>query len=579
MASISRRNSHRDANAWPGWVDALSSLVMVVIFLLMVFVVAQFYLAATLTGRDEQLVALNRKVAEINDMLALERDANADLRVNIAQLSSELQSSVVRRDDMTLAMGKLQEDRDRAARTLDELQRAVRVDRESYELKLKEIISLQNDLKALREAREKLEGDLAAAAAVIRLAKEQQLSQTTELNASREQAKTLESQLAAALAAAKMTDGQRQALMADLDKANDRAKSLDSRLLAALAAAKLADEQRQSLTSDLTASRERAKSLDSQLAAALAAAKLTDTQRQGLAAELDGARDRAKGLESQLAANAAAAKLAEEQRQALLAELGSLRDRSKALETQLATATERTMLAQKDIDQRDIRVKDLLSALAGEQAEGGKSRQQVEALNQQLLALRDQLARVAAILDASEKTSAEQKVQIADLGSRLNQALAAKVQDLARYRSEFFGRVREALGSRPDVRVVGDRFVFQSELLFPSGSSNLEEGGKQRLAELAHTLIEVGKVIPPDINWVLRVDGHTDVRPVRQQFGTNWELSSARAISVVKYLIDQGIPAERLAATGFGEFQPLDPGMTDEALARNRRIEIKLDQR
>ncbi len=544
MASISRRNSHRDANAWPGWVDALSSLVMVVIFLLMVFVVAQFYLAATLTGRDEQLVALNRKVAEINDMLALERDANADLRVNIAQLSSELQSSVIRRDDMTLAMGKLQEDRDRTARTLDELQRAVRVDRESYELKLKEIISLQNDLKALREAREKLEGDLAAAAAVIRLAKEQQLSQTTELNASREQAKTLESQLAAALAAAKMTDGQRQALMADLDKANDRAKSLDSRLLAALAAAKLADEQRQSLTSDLTASRERAKSLD-----------------------------------SQVAANAAAAKLAEEQRQALLAELGSLRDRSKALETQLATAAERTMLAQKDIDQRDIRIKDLLTALAGEQAEGGKSRQQVEALNQQLLALRDQLARVAAILDASEKTSADQKVQIADLGSRLNQALAAKVQDLARYRSEFFGRVREALGNRPDVRVVGDRFVFQSELLFPSGSSNLEEGGKQRLAELAHTLIEVGKVIPSDINWVLRVDGHTDVRPVRLQFSSNWELSSARAISVVKYLIDQGIPAERLAATGFGEFQPLDPGVTDEALARNRRIEIKLDQR
>ncbi len=579
MASISRRNSHRDANAWPGWVDALSSLVMVVIFLLMVFVVAQFYLAATLTGRDEQLVALNRKVAEINDMLALERDANADLRVNIAQLSSELQSSVIRRDDMTLAMGKLQEDRDRAARTLDELQRAVRVDRESYELKLKEIISLQNDLKALREAREKLEVDLAAAAAIIRLAKEQQFSQTTELNASREQAKTLESQLAAALAAAKLTDGQRQALMADLDKANDRAKSLDSRLLAALAAAKLADEQRQSLTTDLATTRERAKSLDSQLAAALSATKLTDTQRQGLAAELDGARDRAKTMEGQLAANAAAAKLAEEQRQALLAELGSLRDRSKALETQLATAAERTMLAQKDIDQRDIRVKELLTALAGEQAEGGKSRQQVEALNQQLLALRDQLARVAAILDASEKTSADQKVQIADLGSRLNQALAAKVQDLARYRSEFFGRVREALGSRPDVRVVGDRFVFQSELLFPSGSSNLEEGGKQRLAELAHTLIEVGKVIPSDINWVLRVDGHTDVRPVRLQFSSNWELSSARAISVVKYLIDQGIPAERLAATGFGEFQPLDPGVTDEALARNRRIEIKLDQR
>ncbi len=139
--------------------------------------------------------------------------------------------------------------------------------------------------------------------------------------------------------------------------------------------------------------------------------------------------------------------------------------------------------------------------------------------------------------------------------------------------------MREALGTRPDVRIVGDRFVFQSELLFPSGSATLEDAGKQRLADLARTLIEVGKVIPPDIAWVLRVDGHTDVRPVRLQFPSNWELSSARAISVVKYLVDQGIPAERLAATGFGEFQPLDPGGSDEAMARNRRIEIKLDQR
>ncbi|PWC33631.1 peptidoglycan -binding protein [Azospirillum sp. TSO35-2] len=474
MASISRRNGHRDANAWPGWVDALSSLVMVVIFLLMVFVVAQFYLATALTGRDEQLVTLNRKIAEMNDLLAMEREANADLRVNITQLSTELQTSVATRDDMTLKLSQVQDDRDRTARTLEELQRNLRVDRESLELKLKEILSLQNDIKALREARQKLEGELAAAAA---------------------------------------------------------------------------------------------------------AAKLTEQQRQALTADLGAARDRAKTLESQLADTQAAATLTEQQRQALLAELGTTRDRSKALVAELADANEKTMLAQKEIDRRDIRIKDLLASLAGEQAEGGKSKQQVDLLNQQLLALRDQLARIGAALDASEKASSEQKVQIAELGARLNQALAAKVQDLARYRSEFFGRVREALGNRPDVRIVGDRFVFQSELLFPSGSATLEEAGKQRLADLARTLIEIGKVIPPDINWVLRVDGHTDVRPVRFQFASNWELSSSRALSVVKYLIDQGIPPERLAAAAFGEFQPLDPGTSDEALARNRRIEIKLDQR
>lgn len=536
MASISRRNGHRDVGAWPGWVDALSSLVMVVIFLLMVFVVAQFYLATTLTGRDEQLVVLNRKVAEINDLLALERSANADLRVNITQLSTELQASVATRDDMTTAMGQLQEDRDRTARLLEELQKTVKVDRESYELKLREVASLQADLKALREARQKLEGDVAEMLAALRLADEKLKAQVAELGTARDRSKGLEEQLAAA--------------------------------------GKSSEEQRKALIAELTGARDRAKSLEEQLAAA---GKSGEDLRKALLAELAGARDRSKGLEEQLAT---AAKTAEQQRQALLAELGTARDRSKALEAQVAKADEKTMLAQKEIDQRDIRIKDLLASLAGEQETGGKSRQQVDLLNQQLLALRDQLARIAAALDVSEKKSEEQKVQIAELGSRLNQALAAKVQDLARYRSEFFGRVRETLGNRPDVRIVGDRFVFQSELLFPSGSATLEEAGKQRLAELARTLVEIGRQIPPDISWVLRVDGHTDVRPItRGQFPSNWELSAARAISVVKFLSDQGIPSDRLAAAGFGEFQPIDPGTTEEALARNRRIEIKLDQR
>ncbi|BAI71594.1 chemotaxis protein [Azospirillum sp. B510] len=464
MASISRRNGHRDASAWPGWVDALSSLVMVVIFLLMVFVVAQFYLATALTGRDEQLTALNQKVAEMNDLLAMERDANADLRVNITQLSTELQTSVTARDDMSVKVSQLQEDRDRTARTLEELQRNVRVDRETLELKLKEILSLQADLKALRDARQKLEGELAAAAS---------------------------------------------------------------------------------------------------------ATQLTERQRQALLSELGATRDRAKSLESELASATEKTMLAQK-------EIDKRDIRLKALETQL---TDNRMQAQKDLDQRDLRIRDLMASLTGEQAAGTRSKQQIDLLNQQLLALRDQLARIGAALEASEKASADQKVQIAELGARLNQALAAKVQDLARYKSEFFGRVREALGNRPDVRIVGDRFVFQSELLFPSGSATLEEAGKQRLADLARTLIEIGKVIPPDINWVLRVDGHTDIKPVRFQFSSNWELSSARALSVVKFLIDQGIPAERLAAAAFGEFQPIDPGTSDEALAKNRRIEIKLDQR
>jgi chemotaxis protein MotB len=159
-------------------------------------------------------------------------------------------------------------------------------------------------------------------------------------------------------------------------------------------------------------------------------------------------------------------------------------------------------------------------------------------------------------------------------------ALASKVQELARYRSEFFGRLREVLGKRKDVRIVGDRFVFQSEVLFETGSAELGGAGQQQLGQLARALTEIAARIPKDLPWVLRVDGHTDRIPIHTpEFRSNWELSTARAISVVRFLIDQGIPADHLAATGFGEHQPLDPGLSEAALRRNRRIELKLTQR
>ena len=201
-------------------------------------------------------------------------------------------------------------------------------------------------------------------------------------------------------------------------------------------------------------------------------------------------------------------------------------------------------------------------------------------MNRQIAALRLQLARIAEALEASEAEAKEQQIQIADLGKRLNVALASKVQELARYRSEFFGRLRNVLGDRPDILVVGDRFVFQSEVLFATGSAELGGEGQQQLARLAATLNQIATEIPADINWVLRVDGHTDRRPINTpQYASNWELSTARAISVVRFLIAQDVPPERLAATGFGEFQPLDPRDDEIAYRRNRRIELKLTQR
>ncbi len=205
---------------------------------------------------------------------------------------------------------------------------------------------------------------------------------------------------------------------------------------------------------------------------------------------------------------------------------------------------------------------------------------QVAILNQQIAALRSQLAAIQQALDASEAKGKAEDAQIADLGSRLNLALAQKVQELARYRSDFFGRLREILGHRPGIRRVGDRFVFQSDVLFPSGAANLSPAGKTQIDQVASAINELDQEIPPEIPWILRVDGHTDDRPINSaQFKSNWDLSAARAIAVVEYLITKGVDPKRLAAAGFGQYQPVAAGQDPASLSQDRRIELKLTER
>jgi len=227
------------------------------------------------------------------------------------------------------------------------------------------------------------------------------------------------------------------------------------------------------------------------------------------------------------------------------------------------------------------RANELAGALDVEKRLTARTLAQVEVLNQQIAALRRQLAALEAALDTSEQKDKESQTRIADLGSRLNLALAQRVQELSRYRSDFFGRLRAILGNRPDIRIVGDRFVFQSEVFFDSGQAVLNKPeGRAELDQLANALIELERTIPREIAWVLRVDGHTDVRPiVSATYRSNWDLSAARAISVVQYLIGKGVSPQRLVAAGFGEFQPIDPDRTEEAFGRNRRIELKLTER
>ncbi|MBB4063135.1 peptidoglycan -binding protein [Gellertiella hungarica] len=227
------------------------------------------------------------------------------------------------------------------------------------------------------------------------------------------------------------------------------------------------------------------------------------------------------------------------------------------------------------------RIGELSDSLDAEKKISARAMSQVELLNQQIAALRSQIAAVEQALQAAEAKDQASRTKIADLGHRLNIALAQRVQELNRYRSDFFGRLREILSDRENIRIVGDRFVFQSEVLFPSGANVMNPEGEAEMQKVASAVIELSKEIPPEINWVLRVDGHTDNVPLsgNGKFADNWELSAARATSVVKFLISKGVPADRLAAAGFGEYQPIAEGETPEARAANRRIELKLTEK
>jgi chemotaxis protein MotB len=461
-----RRRSETEAlNPWPGYVDALSTLLMVIIFVLLVFVLAQAFLSVALSGRDRALDRLNRQVAELTDMLNLEKGHSGELQLSVASLNRDLAATTTAREATARELAGLRAD---AAKT-------------------------QAERDALKADRDQLAARLADA--------------------------TLQAQSAAA------RNAQLQARVAETAGRTDQAGQE-----AATLAAQLADSKRQLAQAqaelDKTVKADKA-TIDARLADL---ANLSD-QVKALAALRD-------ELQKQVQDAAVKATTEEQRRAALAAQLGDEQKLSEA------------------------------------------ARAQVALLNQQMEQLRAQMAQVAAALDIAEKSGRDKDAQIANLGSRLNTALAAKVEELQQYRSEFFGKLREVLANRPGIQVVGDRFVFQSEVLFPAGSADLTPAGQDEINSLATTLKSIASAIPKDVNWLLRVDGHADKQPATgATFATNWELSSQRAINVVKLLVQDGIPANRLAATGFGEFQPLDPADTPAAYAKNRRIEIRLTDR
>jgi len=394
----SRRRAGAADYTWPGYVDALTTLLMVLIFLLSLFSVAQFTLSDTLNSRDSSIASLNKQIGDLASQLSIEKTASQGLQQDIEKLTLQLRQSSNERDRLSVDLAT-------ERRTADGL---------------------------------KIERDQLTERLTSMLAEHERLADALKQSTSDAEAKS-----------------------ADLQKEIERQRLELTRLAASLAAA---NDEKGKFFTDLT-------------------------EEQKLSAEQKAA---------------------------------------------------------------------------------------VVRLTAELSGLKDELARLNVALDAADTKAKDQQVLIVDLGQKLNRALAARVEELARYRSEFFGKLREALAGQRDVQIVGDRFVFQSEVLFASGSAVLQPGGEKQLASVAQRLVDISSRIPKNINWVLQVDGHTDSTPISNAiFPSNWELSAARAIAVVKFLHKEGIPNDRLVAAGYGQYQPLSTIDT----ARNRRIELKLTNR
>ncbi len=590
MALSSGRGGQRfSANIWPGFVDALTTLLLILIFLVTIFMVVQFALREAISTKDTELKELSAQVSNLADALGLERSKNADLTTEVGGLKSTLNDAKADADRQTALIATLRGQIDDTNTKLGDAQTKIT----AFEAQVASLLSerdtargLVSDLTVERDtllsdqetlnlavAKARSEIDAQAEAARLAAAKREALEAlVADLKAQGEEAgKKLSDAEAARLTEAAAAAALREKLKGSEDELTSMTLALE--------------EQRKKAEDTLTllaAADAAKKNLDTRLAAALLAQSKTDEELAALRASAEAAGSNRAEVEQKLAAALAAKLAAEQKTDAALSEA----DRQKAI---LVTANE---------------------ALSHAQAASAEGARKLALLNQQIAALRTQLGSLQDLLDASEARDSNAKVQIDALGTRLNSALAqvaaeqkrraeleeaerqrleeeakslkAETKELSRYRSEFFGKLSQVLAGREGVRVVGDRFVFSSEVLFEPGSATLSPEGKSQIAGVAQTLQEVAAAIPPDIDWIIRVDGHTDDLPLSGfgAFRDNWELSQARALSVVRYMQnDLGFPPYRLAATGFGEYRPVAEGDTPEARAQNRRIELKLTER
>ncbi len=647
MALGRRGNGRETSNIWPGFVDAMTALLLVLFFVISIFMIVQFVLNETITEQGDELTDLAEQVAGLADALGLEQNRSRGLDRQLGELSSALSEAQSQRNTQAALIATLTRQRDDLLVEVENS--AGRIT--EFEAQIATLISQNRELgttiaeaqaNALAEMDARAAAELALAAAREEIDAEAEAARLAAARADALRAMIAELEAGQAERASQIEEMQGQITNAtqalflaeaarreaertvaeqadEIAALNEARRSLDEELSAAEMARiavlqSLAEAERQARTTSEVAAQtaeEKARleallsERENQIAAAelaLAerAAALSERERGQLAeaAAAEALRNRLTEADAELTAMTLSLEAERQRAEDTLSQLAALRAAQRELSGQEAENLEL-------ITRQQAALAEAGRLLALEKDQSADARRQIALLNQQTAALRQELNQLQGLLDASAAADSEAQIRIESLGSELNTALArvaaeeraradaearerellaaeaarleAEANDLRAFRSEFFGRMREVLGGREELQIVGDRFVFASEVLFASGSAQLGHEGQAQMAQVAAIIREIAVDIPEEINWILQVEGHTDSTG---RVEANWALSQARALSVVRYLIDvEGLPPERLAATGYGQFQPLVEGNSPEALAANRRIELKLTER
>ena len=648
--ALSRRNGGRfEANIWPGFVDAMTALLLVLMFVLSIFMIVQFMLSETITSQDSELDQLSDEVRSLAEALGLEQRRGFSLEEDVDRLDTALREKFSEASAQAALIATLTaQTEDLTAQTEAQAGQIAGFEAQVAGL-LQQRTSLQDQIAGVTSERDAAQDEGAALSARLSeieagLAREITEKEAAQIALSQARDEIDESAQAARLDAARRDA--LQALVADLQAERAELQIQTAQQAEALSAAeqtKLVDaaaaqalrERLENADAELTAmsltlEEKRREAEDTLTLLAAANAAREDLDAQLLAAVEAGQQSQILANQSELTLDEARAQIEDLQAKVTALEAdGDTQMSSLRAQMVAALAAQRAAEAQagealSQAQQREILLATANRELSQEKATSAEAQRRVEALNQQIAALRSQLGSLQGLLDVAEAKDEDADVEIQALGSRLNAALAqvvaeqrrvaaeqtklaeerqarleleaaerarleaeqarlaAEANELQNYRSEFFGQIRALLGDQDGVRIEGDRFVFASEVLFQPASATLSEAGRAEVANVASILARVAQDIPDTLDWVIRVDGHTDSTPLSGtgRFRDNWELSQARALSVVRYMSENlGIPPTRLAANGFGEFQPIAQGDSPEALAQNRRIEMKLTER